>query len=539
MKRILREHWIIALIAAAYFAILCATAGSMGFTRDEGYYFKAGDEYWGWVKTLFSSRFFEAFSDAEIQRHMSYNQEHPAFIKLLFGISHQLFSQALGWCSPAQGYRITGFAFGSLSLIATYLLGLRLVNKRAGILAALMLASMPRYFYDAHLACFDVPITAMWTLSLVTFYDGFTAAPERRKRTALIAGLVFGVALSTKLNALFLPPIFVIIWLTSRGVLDKVRILRGPSNGLDLSLPRIPLVLISCAVLGFLVFLALWPHLWHNPFLRIGQYLGFHMRHEHYPILFFNNLLVKPPFPISFPFVMSYYTMPAPLVFLGTIGVFVSLYRGTWKRSSGDLLLVLSIFVPFFLIAMPDTPIFGGVKHWYNAMPGLCVVAARAAVDAFDTLLARFGKLRLLPAVFAVAPGFFGIAAAHPNLIGYYNELAGGYRGGAELGMQRGFWGALAFPMYSSLAELPSGSRVFFNRTNYDSYRMYLREGVFPSQIYYSNDAKNVKAAIVFEQAEHGEKEGETWSSVGTRPSMGVYQDGVTLAQKYVQGWAR
>lgn len=74
---------------------------------------------------------------------------------------------------------------------------------------------------------------------------------------------------------------------------------------------------------------------------------------------------------------------------------------------------------------------------------------------------------------------------------------------------------------------------------SYDSYRMYLREGTFPSSIYYANEPKNVKASIVFEQSEHAEREAETWSSVGTRPNLGVYQDNVTLAQKYVQGSPR
>ena len=39
--------------------------------------------------------------------------------------------------------------------------------------------------------------------------------------------------------------------------------------------------------------------------MRIGWYLGFHLTHEHYPILYFGDLLTHPPFPIAFPFVIA------------------------------------------------------------------------------------------------------------------------------------------------------------------------------------------------------------------------------------------
>ena len=130
-----------------------------------------------------------------------------------------------------------------------------------------------------------------------------------------------------------------------------------------------------------------------------------------------------------------------------------------------------------------------------------------------------------------------GAHHGHPNGIGHYNEFAGGFRGGAELGMQRGFWGGLSLPAYQAPSPLHEGrGRVFFNRTNYDSYRMYRREGVIPQNTYYANDPKGARVGVHFEQPEHGEKEGEIWSVMGTRPVGGVYQDNVTLIQIYETG---
>ena len=112
-------------ISVAYFVVLWATVSSVGFVRDEGYYFKASELYSGWFSTLFSSRFFDAFTDAEIRKFFDYNHEHPPFAKLAQAATFHLFHGLLGWASPSTGFRAAGFGFGALSLFATFLLGAR------------------------------------------------------------------------------------------------------------------------------------------------------------------------------------------------------------------------------------------------------------------------------------------------------------------------------------------------------------------------------------------------------------------------------
>lgn len=526
-------------IAALYFVVLWLSAPSVGFVRDEGYYFKAAEEYSGWWGVLFSADVFDAFSDATIRKYFSYNHEHPPLVKLTQGVTYHLFSEWLGWTSPSQGFRVAGFFFAALSVVATFLLGRELVSTRVGLVGAALLTSIPRFFFDAHLACFDVPITAMWVLSLWAFVRAYRAPPERAFRAAVMAGLVWGLAIATKLNALFLPFLFVFFWLLCPKDRLRPSVVAGPAGGLDVRLPRVPLVLVTCAVIGPLVFVATWPWLWHDTFARIGGYIGFHLHHEHYPALYFHELLVEPPFPWSFPWVMSFFTIPSPILLLGGLGFLVASLRAFARRSLPDAVLFGATLLPIFLISMPTTPIFGGVKHWYNAMPTLCLLAAGALFWGVDLLRDRLGgaagRLAWVPALaLALAPGYLGAAHTHPNGIGYYNELAGGVRGGAELGMQRGFWGYMAHPLFFELGERAGGrGRVFFNRTNYDSYRMYRREGAFPRGIYYANDPKGAEVGVHFEQPEHGEKEGEIWSAIGTRPTAGVYQDEVTLIQLY------
>ena len=524
-----------------YFFVLWWTASDVGYVRDEGYYFKAAEEYAGWWGVLFSSRFFEAFGDTEILKYFSYNTEHPPLVKLSQGVSYHLFHRALGLAEPAQGFRAAGFAWASLSVFATYLLGSRLANQRVGLFAAFALATLPRYFFHAHLACFDVAMTAMWTLSLWSFDRAWRA--ESRNRVlgrSLTAGVVFGLALATKLNALFLPFVFIAMWLVRPP--DRVwpRLVRTPGGGADVQLPSIPVPLVVCAIVGPLVFIASWPYLWHSTFTRIGGYLQFHFRHEHYPISYFHELYVAPPFPLHFPFVMSAITIPSPLWFLGVAGLVVAV-REVVRRSVEATVIVAATLIPIALIALPTSPIFGGVKHWFNAMPTLLIAAGTMLEAGLRTLrvirpklpIEGFRWLSVAVVVTILAPGVLGTASSHPNGIGYYNALVGGFRGGAELGMQRGFWGGLVRPAFDAL---PARGRVFFNRLNYDSYRMYRREGQLPSMVSYASDAKAAAAAIVFEQPEHAETEADIWSNLGTRPVAGTYADGVTLTQIYLRG---
>ena len=529
-------------LALASFVVLWVTAPAIGFTRDEGYYFKAAEEYAGWWGVLFSRDFTSAFSDATILKFFNYNHEHPPLVKLTQGLTYHLFHGLLGVASPSQGFRAAGFGFSALAVFATYLLGRELVSARVGLVAAALLTAIPRLFFDAHLACFDVAITAMWALSIYFFVRAYRAPPDKVVRFALEAGLVWVLGLATKLNALFLPLVFVFVWLVAPEDSLRPRVVRALGGGLDVRLPRVPLVLITCALIGPVVFVATWPYLWHETFLRIGTYIGFHLHHEHYPISYFHDLLVKPPFPWSFPVVMSAVTVPGPIFGLGCLGLVVATARAFVRRSVPDAALFAATALPVFLIAMPSTPIFGGVKHWYNAMPSLAVLAAVVLFWAVDAVSARLtpAASRLATALavaLAVLPGYLGAAHTHPNGIGYYNALAGGVVGGAELGMQRGFWGYMAHPLYPGLPErMEARGRVFFNRTNYDSYRMYQREGLFPSTLYYANFPKGADAGVCFEQPEHAEKEGELWSVMGTRPVAGVYQDEVTLIQLYQVG---
>lgn len=526
-------------LVGGYVAILALTAPDIGFVRDEGYYFKAASEYVGWFSELARDPA-GAVERGTIDRYFSYNHEHPALVKLVQGGLHQLLHEELELTSSSQGFRWAGFLYAGLALLGTYVLGRQIGGPGAGLISALFLSAMPRFFFDAHLACFDVPMTAMWAWSLAAFSWMWAGPPHRAPTRAVGVGVVFGLALATKLNALFLPLVFGLGWIVCPPGRWWPRRVRLPDGRREVQWLAIPWSLLIVALVGSVVSFATWPWLWPAPVERLAEYFRFHLQHEHYPILYFGELHVKPPFPWSFPWVMTLFTVPASVLWLGGLGLAAHV-PALARRRPEAVVLVVGTLLPILLISVPTTPIFGGTKHWYNALPTLSVAAAWVVVRAGRDLAARVSvaRGRWVPAVAALGialPGWAGAARFHPNGIAYYNELAGGVRGAAELGMQRSFWGYVPFPLYRRLDDWVDRGRVFFNRTNYDSYRQYRRDALIPPGITYANDPQHADVGIQFEQPEHGESEGGIWANLGTRPVAGVYEDEVTLGQIYVEG---
>jgi len=552
-----RDLWIGLGLGLAVLVALLATESSIGFVRDEGYYFRAAEDYQGWFAHLVDSwadgEFARPFGADSVKRHWHYNTEHPVAVKLTQSFTWWLFHRTLGLVSNAAGFRLGSMLFAVLLALGTYLLGTRLYGRRVGLLGVLLLFSMPHVFFHAHLACFDVPITAMTVLVAYAFWRARTEA-----RWGWRCGLLFGLALCTKLNAFFLIPVLALFWLLESWRGFSVR---RDGGGPRLHLPAVPLAFLWMLLLGPLMFMLHWPWLWHDTAARLTWYLNFHWNHVHYPVEYFGRILDEPPFPIAFPFVMSALTVPAMTFCLGALGFFWALARQRplalavellrWIRTRvlrmpdrtpaaaagrdpAALYLALHAFVPFAIIAGPNVPIFGGVKHWLPAMPFLALLAAFALdrlLDAVEELLGKKLEQRLriyaLCGGLALVPALVGTGGYLANGSGFFNELAGGPEGGARLGMMRQFWGYAArqgLPWLNQHAE--KDARVNFHNANFDSYRVYKRDGLVREDLAFAGEFRQADYFLFHNQGPKLLDEYHVRSYYGSgKPVYGVYLD--------------
>ncbi len=515
-----------AALALATLAAMVATQASIGFMRDEGYYFTAAHSYQEWVLLLLRAPG-EALSAAATERYWGYNAEHPGLAKLLFALSDLVFRRALGWLPGALACRLPGMAFAGLLTFWLAQLGLAR-SRAAAVLAPLLFWCAERTFFHGHLCAFDVPICALnagvavqWAKAIGALGPAPQDARERRRRGLWLA-FVYGCALATKHNAWFFPPVLL------------VHALLCPREQRKLGLRALPWLLLSPLVL-----FATWPLLWHGALGHLRFWIEFHLRHVHYAWWYLNHLLRAPPFPVEYPLALLALTLPVTTVVLLAVALGSKLVDFARRRIDALRLLELGFAAaalgPFMLTT---TPIFGGIKHWIAGIAFLApeaaslLVAAAALAASSAQAIPRLrwltgSRALALGALAVLLPGLHQIVHLHPYGTSAYGELAGNVPGAASLGMQRQYWSNNVTAVLPWLNEhVPPGGRVFFHEVNFESYRAYQIAGLLRQDIQYAGGPRDAQYAALQWHREFREREPETWTEFGTqRPATGFYLD--------------
>ena len=559
-----RDKLFAVVLAAAVVAVTVAAAPSQGINRDEAYYMVAGEQYVAYWEKVVRGDLPRPFSDASIARFWDYNHEHPPLMKLLYGLSWRFLhtcdcAAERDWHPPparldsgkhatlglfdweSTAFRLPTILFFGLLAATIYLFSLDAfgartgpVAARAGALAAAVLAvAQPRAFFHAQTAGFDLPAATMWLLATYLYWR---ALERRTWRSAAWVGLVWGLFLATKLQSFFLPLALGLhwLWLLARGRRPTLR------------------PVVAMAVLGPGVFFASWPWLWHDTLRRLGAYVGFHLHHVHYNFEYLGTNWNRPPYPWHEPLGMLVTTAPVILLALAAAGAVVMARAGTNARPtvedrSTGLLLALAGVVPVAPFFFGTTPIFGETKHWLATMGVLALVAGAAVAAIVDRLpdelgaRGRGGRLAAAAAMVlcAALPAAYETWRSHPYGLSHYNALAGGAPGGADLGMNRQFWGYSPAGLLPWIdATLPPRAQLYLHDWNHDAFVMYLRDGRLRPDIrdpgLEEPAVRASDAALVIHERHFNKYEYMIWDAYHTlRPAQVLTLDGVPLVTAY------
>ena len=525
-----REVFIPAILFLLTVAWMLAVEGKQGIGRDESQYFRAGERYYGFFESVWENlaagKPGKAFEAANVDAYFSDNHEHPALMKILFGLSWRAFHRCD--CNTAKrglhpipikgkhvtlplfkrestAFRFPAILMAGLGVALVFGLSRRVLPVWPSVVAAVLSVAQPHHFFHAQISCFDVPITVMATLVAFAYFKSLRSA-----KWGILCGIFYGLALATKHNA-WLMPFFLLphyLWIRRR-------------DFLRLRPPRVPLAFLSMLTLGPLVLFVAWPWLWHSPIKRSQEWVVRHTQHEHYNFEYLGrnwNLPSKDTnlklLRMTFPFVSGGLTMPVTTLALCAVGTAVFIRRrkkaGTpdavllddghdesarksFLRPGADvdlapgLFLLIHIMGPVLIVALPETPIFGGVKHFMPGMPFLCVVAGAGVAWLLKVgrdVLSESRLRRALPAALSIGlflPAVAETQRSHPDGLGHYNLIAGGFAGGATLGMNRQFWGYSVLPILPWMKEhRPPSNRVYWHDVLHDALTMYMRDDRLP-----------------------------------------------------------
>lgn len=435
-----RLEW--ALVAALFLCALlftALTANHYGPTYDEPHYASAGIAYAGWWTRVF--RFdLSALERDEIAAVWGLNHEHPPLQKCASGFAQRWFGEALPGLMSA---RLPSALWFALLVCAIYLFTRGIWGRRGALFAALAFAVLPRVVAHAHFVALDMPITAWFFITVAV-----TAEALRRDSWwwAIAAGLCFGLALMSKLNAFFLP-VLLIPW------------------GLVYYRRRWPRLLVPLAIIGPAVFVMGWPWLWLDLVPHSREYLAFHLSHAAYNVWYLGRLYQYAPW--HYPFVMTAVTTPALVLILGVLDLIPSAPRR--GAHPGSVLLFFGLLICLLPNALPASPKYNGVRLFLPAFPFLAALAG----GAFAWLQHRLAGVlhvrerggRRLSALACAAlgalllyPSAVGVLVTHPYQLAYYNTFVGGVGAATDRGFETIYWGQVfqEAPPFLNAVEKPN-----------------------------------------------------------------------------------
>lgn len=458
-------------LAAAVFlgtlAVLLATDNWFGITYDEPIYQSKSIQALEWLR-LFAVSPSLATSPEGVTRYWHAKDEHPGFCKLVAAVC----SVTLGPLAPGMSALRTGTNFlCACCFTALFLFVSGLWGRAAGLYSVGALLLMPRVFGDCHLAALDAPIMAMTFLVLAV---SWRAAVAGGRGWTVAAGVLWGLALGTKLNAFFVP-LAVLPW--------AAVFARRRAWGLA----------AAYAVGGPLAFLATWPWLWHDTWPRFLEYFRFHYQHWEISVTYFGK--VYPVAPWHYPLVMTAITVPVAtlaLVVVGTAATAATAAKaakagtaGTageaQRRELGALALVGWALVVLLLPnCLPGTPKYNGVRLFLPIFPLIAILAAAGfhwALGGLRGWARRRGEpagreawLAALAVFVALLWPLQATARFTPFQLSYYNELIGGLPGAVRAGMEPTYWGDTYHSAALWLAQnAPQGATIWIEPLGFES----------------------------------------------------------------------
>lgn len=261
----------------------------------------------------------------------------------------------------------------------------------------------------------------MWRLYSPSTATWNTEQPPN-SRTAALAGIVFGLALLTKIQAVVLP-FPVAIW--ALFPLETPHSPTHPHLGIDRNtdaLPGLDLVLgrSSRKVSG----LSPQPD-------RARHDLRHLLRRE----------IQDSDVPWHYPWVIFLTTVPILLQIVGFLGLGIVAKRGIRAEPRAALLALGAVF-PLILFSLPKVGVYDGERLFTMTFPlwGLFIGIGGARVAAW--IEQRCGRSRgIVLCGLLIAAQFVGHLLMHPCYLSYYNILVGGISGADRLGLQVTYWG--------------------------------------------------------------------------------------------------
>jgi hypothetical protein len=382
-------------------------------------------------------------SAQEVFGNPAYNPDHPPLGRLWLGVFHEI-SRAVAPVDSGDNPFVTiqaragsAVAF-ALTVFLVGLFGARRWGSLAGVTSSVSLAVMPRLFGHAHLASLETFTGLTWTVAILGSIHLWARRDESTSNTATsldsnvalkieppgdkaagLCGLLIGLALLTKMQAVLLPPLLT-VWAFWHWRLSAIR----------------PLAVSGLTT--FVVFVVGWPWLWLDLPGHLTEYFGRTTGRVSLNVWYLGKVFKDVDAPWHYAWVMTIVTVPIGILLLAAIG----LWRVRWRTNNdaATSLIVGSILAPLVLFSLPGVAVYDGARLFLVAFPGIALLAGCGASSVREWIIARKWPGKLIAGIL-LATQVVGIVSTTPYYLSYYNVVVGGTPGAERLGFEVSYWG--------------------------------------------------------------------------------------------------
>lgn len=272
--------------------------------------------------------------------------------------------------------RLLTALLGTATVVATGLLGVRIASRRAGVLAALLLAVAPLHVLNSHYVKHDVPVTLLIVLAYLAYERLWSLPPEggsyrstKGEGSRIAAAAITGVAFSTHYYAIFLA--IPLAWSAARGA----------SRARD-AVRRIAIAALVSAAVFFLL----------SPFILVEPATALRDIRANRQIVVDRAVdnLGYVATAASYGRLLLFDTVGLPAALLAIAGLFVSA-----RRDPQRTLWLLAFPVPFLLFIAGTVP---ASRYLVPIVPFVTLFAAIALVELWRPRLLHVGLLLFLVA---------------------------------------------------------------------------------------------------------------------------------------------
>jgi 4-amino-4-deoxy-L-arabinose transferase-like glycosyltransferase len=468
------EKWLLVLLFVLGTASVIVTSPDIGMCWDEAYYMEAGSRTLNWIEELFSGDFppiqgpnLELWWNTYIKEPKG----HPSITRFLVALGLSIPNSA---DFPLFAMRWPNAVLYGLTLVMLYLLARLHCGRLTARIAVVAYFFMPRIFGHAHFALTETPMIFLTVLVVYAFLRGLES-----RWWAILTGVFFGLALSTKINGAFLP-LIVLPW----AFLFHRR--RSVYN------------VYSMIFIGPVVMFLSWPWMWDQALTHLAQYVYWNSTHSQIGVLFLGKIYndTTEPVPWHYPLTIIALTIPLVPLILSFLGLARTL-RDPQRQSVGFLFLWAAL-LPCLIPIVLGSPKYDGERLFVPAFPFLAILAGigggvlvriagyfdRKASTVSHASLAFLTVLGLV-----VVNGVWAFHSVKPYYLTYFNELAGG-RKRAFTRFEMTYWGeGLDTEALRVLnATIPDGASLCPRALNIEVLRYYQRWGWLKKSIILNED---------------------------------------------------